>query len=421
MTNPALIYISGNNGSGKTTLSSMLGAALEFHQASEHRYDESYLRDLFSQQRRWSFETQVHFLALKAATLRAALEKSPRVIIDRSPYEDAEVFARYFFQSGMMSRRSYKTYEQVYRDLMRDLPDPALFVYCRCSIDELKRRVSGRGRPYEELYPSGHLDALESLYQAWLNNAMKRFPGRILTVDAEAIDFRNDHAAVAEIGSEIIEALESPQMPLAFDGHAAVGSPRIARLLRPATQLGTRDFPQRRMKIYVAAPFTGKASEVVPHQSENNESYGNLFGNVSDRPLHGAIRDSGYRSFLERVEQTIRACGFDTFLPHRDLNRWGERVLTPEKVASECTKHVFSSDALVALPQVSLGSHYELGIAVGYGLPVIVLVQSDEPVGFLASGMSSVPNVRFIRFKDIEALRTMLTAALNSVAEHSRF
>jgi hypothetical protein len=49
----------------------------------------------------------------------------------------------------------------------------------------------------------------------------------------------------------------------------------------------------------------------------------------ADAP-HGRIEDLEYRHRLERIEQVIQGCGYRTFLPHRDVNRWGERRLTAE-------------------------------------------------------------------------------------------
>lgn len=420
-THPKLLYIAGNNGSGKSTLSKKLAGRLGFQHRTEHQYDETYLSDLFEQQRRWSFETQIHFLALKVATVRSALSDSARAVIDRSPYEDAEVFARYFYETGNMDRRSYRTYQQLYETLLKDLPEPALILYCRCSVAELSRRVAGRGRQYEELYPPDHLKLLESLYQGWLARIARRFPGRVLTIDSEAIDFRADDRAIDQVAFEVQDALESPQLSLSFDGTNPPLWGGTSNLLKRPVVRGRPKTSRRIPVAYLAAPFTGKATEpLVPTDSsahmENDDA---LFSLSKIRPpVHGRIADAEYRLFLESVEQIIRSCGYDVFLPHRDINRWGDRVLSPKRAASECTRHVFSADVLIALPQLSLGAHYEIGVAIGYGLPVLVLIQGDEPTGFLTPGLSSVGDTTVVPFDGIEGLRARLSALLNDLAKH---
>ena len=118
------------------------------------------------------------------------------------------------------------------------------------------------------------------------------------------------------------------------------------------------------------------------------------------------------------IESIARQAGYQTFLPHRDVNKWGDRTLTPSQGAAECTKHVFESDVLIALPQLSLGAHYEVGIAIGYGLPVIILMSSSGDTSFIMQGLGSQPNVSVLIFASPAELRERLTTKLTELAAH---
>src|SRR6266704_1185599 len=98
-TKPKLVYVAGNNASGKTTLGLKLAEALNWVHLPEDKFDTTYLHDLFGRERRWSFEAQTHFLLFKVNLVHSAFERRQNAFIDRSPYEDAQIFAKYFYES----------------------------------------------------------------------------------------------------------------------------------------------------------------------------------------------------------------------------------------------------------------------------------------------------------------------------------
>lgn len=327
-----IVYVSGNNASGKSTFAKELANRLHFRHLPEERFDTSYLDDLFLKQSRWSFEAQVHFLSFKVQMVRNAAENGESVVVDRSPYEDAEVFARLFYEAGRMDRRSYKTYQQLYEIMQVSLPIPDLFVLCRCSAEEVLRRVSGRGRDYERLYPKDHLRLLGRLYDEWLSAISDRFRGKVFEVDAEAIDFRNDYFALDAIASEVSWQLNhrSNQMSLPIEGLAVepvsvVPETHFLQTARQPRKNARR--LRRKPMVYIAAPFTGQAAtEKVRGSEEGAEVSATdrdpFLWTISSR--HGVL-DAAHRGFLEWLETLIRSCGCDTFIPHRDVNGWGEK------------------------------------------------------------------------------------------------
>jgi hypothetical protein len=256
------------------------------------------------------------------------------------------------------------------------------------------RRVSGRGREYEKFYPKDHLRLLGRLYDEWLASADDRFPGKVFEIDSERIDFRNDPGALDAVASEIVWRLtnRSNQMSFQLDGLAqeSVAGPPETHFLVSAKRLRRN---ARRLKrkpvVYIAAPFTGNASaakgEAVeePTEALASENRSQFLWEIPS--LHGVL-DAQHREFLEWIEALVQSCGCDTFIPHRDINGWGNKQLTPEQVAEACTGQVFLSDLIIALPAASFGTHYEVGVAIGYGLSTILLIPNNSSTSSLLSG-----------------------------------
>ncbi len=421
-----LIYVSGNNGSGKTTLGKALAARLGFSHLPEDDSSTPYLWDLFSRPKRWSFEAQTHFLSLKVHLVRHCVTTSTNAVIDRTPSEDAQVFARYFYDAGRMDKRAYRTYQQLYEVLIRELPEPDLIIYCRCSLAELERRVRRRGRDYEQLYPPNHLEVLEQLYASWLREVTHLHPGKVYALDTETHDFVTDHELLGKAASDVRYVLgrPAPQLELFPQDLSQQGffgdEFRFWGLLTPVVldQVRLQKYRSRKPLAYIAAPFTGRATaNATPDISSASEPPAAYFRSWVDAAApHGKIEDLEYRQYLEGIECIVHQSGYTTFLPHRDVNRWGDRQLTARQGAAECTKQVLQADVVVALPQFSLGAHYEIGVAVGHGIPVVVLLAEGTETSFIMQGLGLARNVSAIRFSSLSDLQPRLRLTLTDLA-----
>src|SRR5260370_1321208 len=257
---PRLIAVAGIMGSGKTTLARALAERLRFRYFPESLPALEYLTDLFRDRARWSFDTQVAFLTYKSLQLLRATRDGNDVVLDRSLYEDAEIFARHFFEKAEMDARSYETYKALPSPRARPPARPLSCALFMGPPPQGRRRVQG-------------------------------LPGR-------------------------------------------AGSP----------------YPS----AYLAARFTGRTSPPRPPRQ------GRLF-----QADHGVIPRGPYRSMLLRLAQQLRTLGITAFIPHRDVNRWGRRVLPADTVARGCSDGVDRCDVFIRILVMSHGSHYEFGLALG--------------------------------------------------------
>lgn len=180
------VIVAGNIGVGKSTLVKLLSEQLGWQPYYEPVADNPYLADFYGDMARWSFQSQVFFLANRLSIHHELLNHPTSVVQDRSVYEDAEVFARNLYNRGFLSQRDFSTYRHLYDVLVELLPPPDLVVYLRASVPTLQARIARRGRDYESRIAPEYLAQLNELYEQW-TDSLVFCP--VLTVPADALDF----------------------------------------------------------------------------------------------------------------------------------------------------------------------------------------------------------------------------------------
>lgn len=202
------ITIAGNIGVGKSSLVRLLSQRLEWDPFFEPVANNPYLADFYADMKTWSFHSQTYFLSNRLKVYGDLLECPNSVILDRSLYEDAEVFARNLYLQGLMSQRDYETYETIYRTLLRFLPTPDLVVYLRASSSTLIERIHKRGRDYEKNIGEEYLQQLNDAYETWICN-FTLCP--VLTVPSDNLDFVNHSNHMDLIQEKIQEKISGKE------------------------------------------------------------------------------------------------------------------------------------------------------------------------------------------------------------------
>jgi len=191
------VAVAGNIGVGKSTLTDLLSKRLGWKPYYEDVADNPYLSDFYGDMERWSFHSQVFFLARRLRHHHQLLNHNTSVVQDRTIYEDAEVFAENLYRQGHLVERDYHTYRDMYEALIQYLPPPDLVIYLKSSVDTLTQRIRLRGRDYEQDIEEAYLTQLNSLYNNWIDN-FTLCP--VLTLPADDLDFvrHNDHLELIE-------------------------------------------------------------------------------------------------------------------------------------------------------------------------------------------------------------------------------
>jgi deoxyadenosine/deoxycytidine kinase len=162
------ITVAGNIGAGKSTLVKLLSERLDWQPFYEPVANNPYLADFYKDMNSWSFHSQVFFLTHRLCVYQELSSWPTSVILDRSLYEDAEIFAGNLFAQGYMNERDYKTYQQLYAILLNFLPTPDVVIYLRCSVPTLLERIQKRGRDFERSMDSSYLETLNRAYEKFI-------------------------------------------------------------------------------------------------------------------------------------------------------------------------------------------------------------------------------------------------------------
>lgn len=162
------VLVAGNIGAGKTSLTERLGQQLGWQTAFESVVDNPYLADFYADMRSWAFHLNIFFLGHRAEQHLLLARSGQSAIIDRSIYEDAEIFARAAMELGTMERRDYDTYRKVFDQVVSALPAPDLLIYLWAEVPVLLRRIQSRAREMERAITAEYLGLLDRLYEEWI-------------------------------------------------------------------------------------------------------------------------------------------------------------------------------------------------------------------------------------------------------------
>jgi deoxyadenosine/deoxycytidine kinase len=183
------IAIAGNMGSGKSTLVEFLSRTYDIAPFYEPNDNNPYLADFYGDMERWAFQSQLYFLGNKFR-LHQELDRQDGVVaLDRTIFEDAEIFATALYQMRKISQRDWETYQGFYKAILDAIRPPDLMIYLRCSMRTLRQRIKLRGRAMEQDVPLAYLRRLDRLYEQWISNYRM---GEVLVLETDRLDYIND-------------------------------------------------------------------------------------------------------------------------------------------------------------------------------------------------------------------------------------
>jgi deoxyadenosine/deoxycytidine kinase len=206
-----LIGVAGMVGSGKSTLTRALAARFGLQVAMESvEADNPWLARYYASEesrRAYALPLQLHFLATRFASLRQMRAQRGGWILDRTWYEDAEIFARGLYEQGVMTALEYDLYVRLYAELLHSpaARPPALLVYLHGPLEMMLRRIEARGRPGERETEREYWAALHARYARWIAD-FRRCP--VLALDVREYDLVTDPGAIEDVAALIRRRLE---------------------------------------------------------------------------------------------------------------------------------------------------------------------------------------------------------------------
>lgn len=183
------IAIAGNIGSGKSSLVAFLSRKYGIKPFYEPNDENPYLPSFYEDMQRWAFHSQIYFLSNKFRLHREFDRANGVVALDRTIFEDAEIFATALHDMGGMDDRDFATYWDFYQTILETIRPPDLLIFVKCSMRTLRRRIKQRGREMEQDIPLTYLKRLDGLYEKWIANYTL---SDVLVVDTEKLDYDQD-------------------------------------------------------------------------------------------------------------------------------------------------------------------------------------------------------------------------------------
>ena len=195
-------------GSGKSTLVDFLARTYGVSPFYEPNEENPYLPDFYKDMKRWAFRSQLYFLSNKFRLHQELDRTSGVVALDRTIFEDAEIFATALHQMRKIDKRDWQTYWGFYQAILDAIKPPDLMIYLRCSMRTLRQRIKLRGRAMEQNVPLAYLRRLDRLYEEWIRSYRM---SEVLVLETDKLDYIHDLIHRLDV-MERIEAVLPPEL-----------------------------------------------------------------------------------------------------------------------------------------------------------------------------------------------------------------
>lgn len=182
-----MIVIDAVVGAGKTTLMDILKKERGLVAFEEPVVDNPILDKFYYDRNRYSFSLQIFFLNQRFRHIKEA-SKMHNAVLDRSIYGDL-IFARMLHDNGEMSSEEFGLYIDLFENMIEHCKAPKLMIYLEASVDEAIRRISKRGRDFEQVVEREYWERLNAYYREYFNQ-YKFSP--VLRINVDGLDFENN-------------------------------------------------------------------------------------------------------------------------------------------------------------------------------------------------------------------------------------
>ncbi len=178
--------VEGPIGVGKTTLARQIAISLGADLILEPSNENPFLERFYRSPHRYALQTQLYFLFQRVQQLKGISQEdlfSPLRIADYMLDKDP-MFARLTLDEDELY-----LYEQIYAQLMWEVPRPDLVIYLQAPTGTLVKRIRTRGVLFERNMERSFLEDLSESYTRYF---LSYHASPLLIVNADTTDFLNN-------------------------------------------------------------------------------------------------------------------------------------------------------------------------------------------------------------------------------------
>lgn len=404
-----IISVVGNILSGKSTLAKKISAMYDFSYVPNKRNELNFLDDFFENIPDFFFATQTSFLVSKVLEIEEETKKNNNIVIDRSVFEDINVFAQLWIDNYEITDRDRILYKKLSDYITRTIPPTDVYIYCKCKPSTLVERFNNRPhRSFENKYPDNYIEQLCQKYDSL------EFPGEALVIEinCDEIDIRKDETVV-ELMNILQRHLDERQKnyQLSFlDENDKFNENNDSHNIHPYIKIANtsythkifqNSFELKKKTIYLAAPFTEFAFEELV-------STGGLDFDIKNTREYLTL-PKNYRNLLNTIKRYLSLNGrYKVILPHKDENNWGKTYISNEQIMSSMIENIKNSDLIFALVSNSIGVHMEIAMMAILNKPMVLVILGDLSGGFYAKGLESRSNTLVVNVPSLDHVRELI-------------
>ena len=197
MNNLYYLAIEGVIGVGKTSLANLLEHKLNAKLVMEKFDENPFLSEFYNDPERYAFQTQLFFLLSRYRQqndLRQTNVFNKLVITDYMFIKDR------LFASLNLDEKEMSLYDSVAKILEKNIIQPDIVIYLQADTSTLIKRISKRGRYFENKISPDYIEALNEVY----NEYFFRYQNSpLLIINTNDIDFVNNQKDLEELISYI--------------------------------------------------------------------------------------------------------------------------------------------------------------------------------------------------------------------------
>jgi len=180
------IVIEGNIGAGKTSLSTQMAEEYNARLVLEQFEENSFLPKFYEDPARYAFPLELSFLADRYQQLKTQFNAAD--IFKSFTIADYFIFKSLIFASKNLEPLEFGLYSKLFAIVSSVVPKPDLIVYLYLNLENLKKNIQKRGRPYEQQIQFEYLEKIQTGYLDFLRQQNDL---RVLLIDTNGIDFVN--------------------------------------------------------------------------------------------------------------------------------------------------------------------------------------------------------------------------------------